>query len=456
MILEKTYIMLNMYFLRRISVRFFSSKPNVKLEDDLNNLLDQKLLKHRHHPGIINPRFVEVPNWIKDSIKIVLDDSNISNEYLWKGGQKLMQHLLGRHITIKQPVVPNEEKRIYDSMNPTKLYEIVDDTNINNDNTNNDFKLEYHEKEKSHHSSNIPLNYNRQSCLLYLVGRSQFEYSVVYRILNQIKTKDVDFKPKTLFDFGSGVGTVMWASSQLWSDSLIEYFGVDTSSHMNDLSAELNNHNTHPIKNVFYRQFFPATPVPLYDIVVSSFSLLELPDIEKRFDIVQKLWAKTQNYLVIIEDGTNAGFAAVNEARDILLYNPSQSDNKNDNNIHVCAPCPHDMKCPRYHTDNTPCNFDISYYTLPVSGTSCLKKNRFSYVVLKKGARSDSDKQWPRIVRPVLKRSRHVVCRTCTANGKLEEIIFTTFKYGKNAYRCARVSKWGDLLPIEISKDNAS
>ncbi|KAI4502049.1 hypothetical protein M0802_002731 [Mischocyttarus mexicanus] len=271
-------MMLNMYFLRRITRRFFSSKPSVNLDNDLDNLLEKKLLKHRQHPGIIKPRFIEVPNWIKDSIKLVLEDS---------------------------------------------------------------------------------------------------------------------------------------------------------SSQMNALSEELNKHNTHPIKNVFYRQFFPATPV---------------------------LWAKTQNYLVIIEEGTNAGFSAINEARDIILYNNSPSDdnnnnNNNNNNCHVCAPCPHDMKCPRYHTDNTPCNFEISYYTLPVSGVSNLKTNHYSYVVLKKGVRSDSDKQWPRIVRPTLKRSKHVVCRTCTANGKLEEIIFTTFKYGKNAYRCARVSKWGDLLPIDVSKD---
>lgn len=27
-----------------------------------------------------------------------------------------------------------------------------------------------------------------------------------------------------------------------------------------------------------------------------------------RFNVIQKLWAKAQKYLVIIEDGTNAGF----------------------------------------------------------------------------------------------------------------------------------------------------
>ncbi|KAL2728796.1 hypothetical protein V1478_006428 [Vespula squamosa] len=443
-------MMLNLYFFRRMQVRNFSVKVEVKLDDNTNTLLENDLLKHRHHPGIVKPRFVEVPDWIKNSIQVVVEDSKIPKPYLCKGGQKLMQHLLGRNVSYVQPNLQNEEKKLH----PSNLYEM--DKNISESNMKSNSKL-YHEKQQLHKSANINIDYNRRTGLFYVVGRSQYEYSVVYKVLNQIKSENVNFKPQTLFDFGSGIGTVIWAASQLWSDSLKEYFGVDSSAEMNDLSEELNKHNTHPIKNIFYRQFLPAVPVPTYDIVISSFSLLELPDIKTRFNVIQKLWAKAQNYLVIIEDGTNAGFSAVNEARDIVLYNVFKShdkSNNNDNNCaHVLAPCPHDIKCPRYYTDDIPCNFDISYYTLPLSGPSLLKKQRFSYVILKKGVRSDSDKQWPRVVQPTLKRSRHVICRTCTANGKLEEIIFTSYKYGKNAYRCARVSKWGDLLPIEITKD---
>ncbi|KAF7397691.1 hypothetical protein HZH68_008913 [Vespula germanica] len=434
-----------------MQVRNFSVKVEVKLDDDVNTLLENDLLKHRHHPGIVKPRFVEVPDWINNSIEIVLEDSKISKSYLSNGGQKLMQHLLGRNISNVEPNLQNEEKRLQASMHPSNLYEM--DKNINEFNININPKL-YNEKRRLHNPTNIAIDYNRQTGLLYIVGRSQYEYSVVYKVLNQIKSKNINFKPQTLFDFGSGIGTVMWAASQLWSDSLKEYFGVDSSVEMNDLSEELNKYNTHPIKNIFYRQFLPAVPVPTYDIVVSSFSLLELPDMKTRFNVIQKLWAKAQKYLVIIEDGTNAGFTAVNEARDIVLYNIFESNDNNNNCAHVFAPCPHDLKCPRYYTDEIPCNFETSYYTLPLLGPSLLKKQRFSYVILKKDIRSESDKQWPRLVQPTLKRARHVICRTCTANGKLEEIIFTSYKYGKNAYRCARVSKWGDLLPIELSKDN--
>ncbi|XP_047356104.1 methyltransferase-like protein 17, mitochondrial [Vespa velutina] len=446
-------MMLNLYFLRRMQVRNFSVKVEVKLNDSTNTLIENKLLKHRHHPGIVKPRVVEVPDWIKNSIQIVLKDSKIPTSYLWEGGQKLMKHLLGRFIPDIQRNLQNKKTRSQATMYSSNLNERNEDI-IEYNMKNNSTLVE--EKQQLHNSA-ITINYNRRTGLLYIVGRSQYEYCAVYKVLNQIKSKNVNFKPQTLFDFGSGIGTVMWAASQLWSDSLKEYFGVDSSSEMNDLSEELNKYNTHPIKNIFYRQFLPALPVPTYDIVVSSFSLLELPNTKARFDVIQKLWAKVQNYLVIIEDGTNAGFTAVNEARDIILYNILKSDKSNNNNCaHVFAPCPHDMKCPRYYTDDIPCNFEISYYTLPLSGPSFLKKQRYSYVILKKGVRSDSDNQWPRIVQPTLKRSKHVICRTCTANGTLKEIIFTSYKYGKNAYRCARVSQWGDLLPIEISKDKVT
>nr|CAD7616716.1 unnamed protein product [Timema genevievae] len=75
-----------------------------------------------------------------------------------------------------------------------------------------------------------------------------------------------------------------------------------------------------------------------YDIVVSAYALFELPSSESRLETILALWNKTQAYLVIVEQGTNAGFKIVNEARDFILYN-----SKNDDNLlpqaHVFAPC---------------------------------------------------------------------------------------------------------------------
>lgn len=55
-----------------------------------------------------------------------------------------------------------------------------------------------------------PINFDKLTCLTYLVGRSVQNYAVMRKIFNEIKLRDKDFNPQTLFDFGSGVGTVMW------------------------------------------------------------------------------------------------------------------------------------------------------------------------------------------------------------------------------------------------------
>lgn len=54
-------------------------------------------------------------------------------------------------------------------------------------------------------------------------------------------------------------------ASALWGNSLLEYFNVDSSSAMNDLSQVLlqdgrGNKESH-LKGVYYRQFLPATNV---------------------------------------------------------------------------------------------------------------------------------------------------------------------------------------------------
>lgn len=41
---------------------------------------------------------------------------------------------------------------------------------------------------------------------------------------------------------------------------------------------------------------------------MSAFSLFELPGQESRLETILKLWKKTKNYLIIVEEGTKEGF----------------------------------------------------------------------------------------------------------------------------------------------------
>lgn len=105
--------------------------------------------------------------------------------------------------------------------------------------------------------------YDDYKSLQYLIGRSAQEYAVISRIFREIQARDPGFKPSSYFDFGSGVGTGLWAAANLWKDSIFEYFMVDPSRSMNDLAdlvlrdGEENKHMD--LRNVSFRQFFPAS-----------------------------------------------------------------------------------------------------------------------------------------------------------------------------------------------------
>lgn len=74
-----------------------------------------------------------------------------------------------------------------------------------------------------------------------------------------------DFHPRTFFDFGSGVGTGIWATRKFWEEYIYEYYCVDISAEMNDLSEILlkDGFANKPtgLNGVFHRQFLPASNV---------------------------------------------------------------------------------------------------------------------------------------------------------------------------------------------------
>lgn len=110
-----------------------------------------------------------------------------------------------------------------------------------------------------------PMEYNEYEALCYAVGRGAKEYAALSKIFKEITLRDCNYKPRSYFDFGSGIGTGMWAASTFWKNTIFEYFNVDTSRDMNELSdlilREGNENKISHLKNVFYRQFLPASQV---------------------------------------------------------------------------------------------------------------------------------------------------------------------------------------------------
>jgi len=426
-------------------LRHVKDRPQFKaqLEPELLEQLKNRQIHPRKHPGANLQRVFEMPKKLVKTFEKVIGDHPAKK--LLADGKQLDQYLKARHI-------PPEDGELKQKASDIQA-QVEEELNVDVSKLNDD-QFEHYKKVVKKKTDKVlkertfawkPLEYDEYRSKMYLFGRATQDYATLNAIFGEIKRRDPDFKPKSFFDFGSGVGTGTWIASDLWKDSIFEYFNVDSSTTMNDL-AELilkggDDNKERSLRNVFYRQFLGA-PTVGYDVVLSAFSLIELPNRKNRLEVLTNLWTRCNGYLVLVEMGTNAGFKLITEARNFLI-------NLKGDDSHLFAPCPHELECPRIKFDKTPCNFEVRHFPLTFArDRGEPKKDRFSYVVFSKGRPIDA--QWPRLVRETLVRTRHTFCRLCTVEGNLREIIVTQNKHGKEVYQCARNSKWGDRLPMSI------
>ena len=56
-----------------------------------------------------------------------------------------------------------------------------------------------------------PVEYDSEAAWSYFIGtKAAYDFATLKTVFNEIRKRDQKFKPNTLFDFGSGVGTVTW------------------------------------------------------------------------------------------------------------------------------------------------------------------------------------------------------------------------------------------------------
>lgn len=55
-----------------------------------------------------------------------------------------------------------------------------------------------------------PIHYDQESCLIYAIARASHDYAALSKIFWEIYHRDKNFQPKTVCDFGSGIGTTTW------------------------------------------------------------------------------------------------------------------------------------------------------------------------------------------------------------------------------------------------------
>jgi len=295
--------------------------------------------------------------------------------------------------------------------------------------------------------------------------------------MKEIHDLDPDFKPRSVLDFGSGMGTTYWAIDSTWPNTVSEFMNIDISKEQQYLAEKLlcggdDMRQTPP--GIFHRQYLPPSDKIKYDLVVASFSLLEQPTREMRASIIENLWHKTNDLLVVIERGNRGGFSTVNEARHLILDMCGHDVTKRIHmtpetrpifknqlpDCHVFAPCPHEFNCPRADMTTKKnmdiCRFRVTYMPLNLGeNRPPYLKEDFSYVVLRKGPHpSYLDRscpiRWPRVVEKRKKSNKQVTHRLCCPNGTLSEATITRATCGKATYELAKSCDWGDILPVKV------
>ncbi|KAL1456876.1 hypothetical protein WDU94_001566 [Cyamophila willieti] len=402
-------------------------EPKV-LEDIKNNVH-----KPRHHPGRRSREVIVVPKQVEEGIKIVISKQH--HKTLIEDGDVMRKYMKARQLPAEQyDIVQNMHKIKNEFM--TKIG--LDGVDI--EDTYNEEDIALLDRAVRHQVNKLlkqrtynwePVNYTEYIARVYLWNRFVPEYAVLLKVLEEIQKQVPDFKPNSVFDFGSGVGTAIWATHSYWSSHITDFYCVDTSSQMLDLNSLIirgGRPNKLPlINNVTYRQFLPSSAnlAAKYSLVISAFTLLELGSQKQRLETLANLWEKTEDFLIIVDHGSKSGYQVVQEARNYIL----SSNTKRPGSVHVFAPCPHEALCPKQAFTHH-CNFGVKYENITYSrGERDIREETFCYVILRRGERKVTP-PWPRIVRPVLVRTKHTVCKLCTPEGNIAQINFTNKKNG--------------------------
>lgn len=292
------------------------------LNEAVRDSLEQGQYKPRKHPGINKTKTGSLPPEILNALEKTTRDYPIKT--ILAEGEKLYRYLKSRHPPIEQDVLQTKAQQIRDGFIEKKRI----DLNAMEEEARGIKERAIQNKVQNTLKHNVynwySLKYDQFKALQYLLVRSPAEYAVLYKIFAEIKARDPSFSPRGFFDFGSGVGTAVWALGSVWDRrSVFEYYLCDASKDMNDLSEMVlrggDDNKQLDYRNLNYRQFLPARSGQLYNLVVSAYSLFELDSQEARLKTVQALWDKCEDYLVLVENGSKAAFGLINEAREFIL-----------------------------------------------------------------------------------------------------------------------------------------
>ena len=62
------------------------------------------------------------------------------------------------------------------------------------------------------------MQYHREHAIGYLQRKMPYTYTVYKRIFHELNMRMPNFKPKTILDYGAGLGSGVWAAHTIFGD----------------------------------------------------------------------------------------------------------------------------------------------------------------------------------------------------------------------------------------------
>lgn len=269
--------------------------------------------------------------------------------------------------------------------------------------------------------------------LAYALARMPATYAAVVASLNALIGIRPDLAPTSLLDVGAGPGTAAWATAQAFS-SLTNFSLFDANDALRSLALDLFA-DSFRLRDVSYERGEARAALAkaeAADLVVASYMIGEIGDGERR-PLVDLMWDKTRDTMLVVEPGTPAGYARIVALREQLIAKGA----------HVVAPCPHDGQCPLAEPDW--CHFSQrlqrSRAHKQVKGAELpFEDERFSYVALTRAAIGPRPSRV--LAQPVVSKVE-ITAKLCTPEG----VTLTKVpRRAKADYAAARRWRWGDAV----------
>lgn len=269
--------------------------------------------------------------------------------------------------------------------------------------------------------------------LAYIASRMPATYRAVYEALKQAG-HSLPFTLQSHLDLGSGPGSALWASSELFP-SLNHLSALEKDQELSALGKKLAQNSTHPaLKEALWKPCDLESPPPLpeHDLVTLSYVIGELTQ-DSLPKLIENSFHAAKKMLLIIEPGTPQGFQRILKARTQLL----------SLGAHIAAPCPHTRACPMQGDDW--CHFAArversALHRKLKEGELSYEDEKFSYIAVTKQPVPHPD---ARVLRVPVKRPGHISLTLCTSHGLQ---LKTLSKKDKELYKAAKDLRIGDGL----------